>query len=272
MALDRLPNTPGVQVRASCRELDEVNPHTRHHHEFFEILCVSEGHTHVLIRDQEVRAGPGDLLIYYPYEDHHEFVQPGRFSIVCLRFAPEKTRMAGGFPDKSEVGPVIHLPWPELFQNLFDQMIVEQQMSDPWSDVMMRVHLTHFVVLLQRALNCDSDETGERHSDTLLRIRKAVELIHHSLDTDLRLKDLADQAYMSESHFSHTFKEMVGVSPKQYVTRAKMLKAQELLETSDLSVKAIAANLGYDDPGYFAKVFARSVGENPSEFRENRRK
>ena len=268
--IGKLPNGHMVEVTAISRDVPAVRPNERHHHDFFEILCISEGETHVTIRDRKIIAGPGDLLIYYPFEEHREFVQPGRFSLIRLCFAIDSLDMH--FPEKDKVEPVIQLPWPELFHRLFDQMIVEQQMRDPWSDTMIKLHLTHFVVLLQRALHCGDERGRERTSDTILRIRKTIALIHQSLDTDIRLKDLANEAFMSESHYSHTFKETLGVSPKHYITKAKVLKAQELLEQTNLPVKHIAADLGYDNANYFSKVFAKMTGKSPSAFRQNRRK
>jgi AraC-like DNA-binding protein len=259
-------------VTTVSTEWDQVRSVGKHSHEFFEILCLTEGHMNVQIRSREFHAGPGDLLIYYPGEEHDEFIQPGRFSLVCLRFDSVVLKRIVEFPHKTHVEPLVHLPWPERFQNLFAQMLLEQQWKDPWSEVMITLHLVQFTVLLRRVLRCLAEDAGSGPDERARRIGKAIDVVHSSLHFDLSLKDLASEAFMSESHFSHTFKEMVGISPRKYVTRAKVLRAQELLLSTDRSVKSIAMALGYDDPHHFSRVFRRSAGQSPSYFRKNRRK
>jgi len=271
MALLRL-QPDQLSVSSVSNTSDDVRSIGRHSHECFELLCITEGHTVVRIRGRECHAGPGDLLIYYPNEEHDEFVLPGRFSLVRLLFDADKLESLVDFPGRTDVEPLVHLPWPERFQNLFAQMLLEQQWKDPWSEVMMTLHLVQFTVLLRRALRCLSEDGGPGPDDRTQRIGKVIDVIHSCLHFDLSLKELAHEAFMSESHFSHTFKEMVGISPKKYVTRAKMLRAQELLVSSDSSIKAIASTLGYDDPHHFSRVFRRLTGQSPSLFRKDRRK
>ncbi|MBN1676310.1 MAG: helix-turn-helix transcriptional regulator [Kiritimatiellae bacterium] len=261
----------GLHVGAGSRVVKEVRGHRRHSHPFFEILCISEGHTRVIIRGKQVEAGPGDLLIYYPFEDHEEYVQAGRWSILTLRFSPEKWALPISFPSRETTEPLVHLPWPDRFQNLFHQMLLERRTGDRWGEMMMAGYLTIFVALLHRALAFMQEQGAQRESERSQRIGKAIELIHEGLDRDFSLKDLADESFMSESHFSHTFKAMTGVSPKKYLTRTKMLKAQELLKGTDETVKAIAATLGFEDAHYFSKVFRRHTGKTPSQFRARER-
>jgi AraC-like DNA-binding protein len=77
---------------------------------------------------------------------------------------------------------------------------------------------------------------------------------------------------MSESSFSHVFKELTGVSPKRYAIQTRIARAKELLSGTDLSVKEIAAELGYDDPHYFSRQFRKVAGRPPSDFRPKGRK
>jgi AraC-like DNA-binding protein len=195
----------GLEIGAYSRVVKEARRGRRHSHPFFELLCVTEGHTHVVIRGRKMVAGPGDLLIYYPDEEHEECVQAGRWSLIWLRFDPKRLDKPIGFPSRETAGPLVHLPWPERFQHLFTQMLVEQRIMDPWSEVMMAGYLTQFTVLLQRAIQCLGAADSGRPPEKCSRVGMALELIHNSLDRDVSLKELASQSYMSESHFSHSF-------------------------------------------------------------------
>ena len=269
MAIPLAENGITIEVHQSCNATPEQQ--RRHYHSFFEILCISEGHTHVQIRERTLVGGPGDLLIYYPYESHLETVQPGRFSFMVLRCSEEIQGVRLPFPEPEVVEPVIHLPWPERFQNLFSQMMIEQQMADESSNQLLWSYLLQFTGLLARALRAIGN-TSEVVSDNAERISRALMVVHHNLDAELTIQALAGHSFMSPSHFCHTFKHIIGSSPKQYVIQTRISKAQELLATSDLSVKAIAAAVGYTDPHRFTRIFRGLTGMTPTAFRENRKK
>ena len=94
-----------------------------------------------------------------------------------------------------------------------------------------------------------------------------MEMIHDGLGCGLSVRDLARHSAMSESGFSHTFKNVAGIPPRRYQIQERIARARELLETTELSVKEIAAQLGYDDPHYFSRVFRRVTGKPPSAVR-----
>jgi AraC-like DNA-binding protein len=88
---------------------------------------------------------------------------------------------------------------------------------------------------------------------------------HVSSTTSIR--DLAQQVHMSESHFSHQVKALLGVAPKTYVREQRIARARELLHSTALSVEEIAALLGYDAPTSFFRAFKRVTGITPGAFR-----
>ncbi|MBV7668107.1 AraC family transcriptional regulator [Streptomyces halstedii] len=59
-----------------------------------------------------------------------------------------------------------------------------------------------------------------------------------------------------------------GVGPKEYLLNIRLGRAKELLAATDLPVAAVARGVGYDDPAYFSRLFARRVGTAPVRFRE----
>jgi AraC-like DNA-binding protein len=80
------------------------------------------------------------------------------------------------------------------------------------------------------------------------------------------VEQLAAQAGMSRSIFAARFKETVGDSPMEYLTRWRMLLAEEKLASSRDSISGIARSLGYESQSAFTKTFKRVMGRSPRRY------
>jgi AraC-like DNA-binding protein len=63
-------------------------------------------------------------------------------------------------------------------------------------------------------------------------------------------------------------KNFTGISPRQYFLQLKVMRARELLITTDQSIKEISYQLGFDSIYYFSRFFKQKTGMSPSEFRK----
>ena len=70
--------------------------------------------------------------------------------------------------------------------------------------------------------------------------------------------------------FCDLFKGEVEVSPTQYIKKRRMEKARELLETTDLQIKEIAATVGYCESSHFVRDFEKAYGLSPRRYRAQR--
>ena len=98
--------------------------------------------------------------------------------------------------------------------------------------------------------------------------------LHHVMNAILahpenehRLDEMAAQAGVTPSHFCRIFKKANGVSPHQYVIKARLGRAQELLSHSDSPLALIADSLGFTSQSHFTRAFRQFTGRTPSEFR-----
>lgn len=87
----------------------------------------------------------------------------------------------------------------------------------------------------------------------------------------LTIAALARELRVSEPDLRDVTRRAAGCTPKEYVMRVRLSHAKELLATTDLPVAAVALRTGYDDPGYFTRLFTRRTGMAPSRFRQQER-
>lgn len=99
------------------------------------------------------------------------------------------------------------------------------------------------------------------------RMAIADTLLRSSLSDDVSLEALASEVGLSKYHFLRVFKETFGETPFQRLTRLRMERAKDLLESSSFSVTRIALECGYGNPGHFAIAFRRLHGVSPLAFR-----
>ena len=89
---------------------------------------------------------------------------------------------------------------------------------------------------------------------------------------EIRITSLADMAGTSESNFYAIFKKATGTSPIAYLNNYRLSVAAERLIETERSVSEIAYAVGINDPLYFSKLFKRTYGTSPKEYRRIHRK
>lgn len=96
------------------------------------------------------------------------------------------------------------------------------------------------------------------------RIRKYIDEQYRS---ELSLNDLASRLNISESYASHVFKDVYGLSPKQYLTERRLGEAQRLLQLTNLSVNEVAVSSGFANVSHFITIFQKYIGISPAKYR-----
>lgn len=88
--------------------------------------------------------------------------------------------------------------------------------------------------------------------------------IHHNVDKGITLNEIADLCAMSVGYITRIFKRYYGIGVVDYAHLIKILWAKLYLSCTELSISDISYNLGYNDPGYFSKVFKKYEGMTPT--------
>ena len=79
---------------------------------------------------------------------------------------------------------------------------------------------------------------------------------------------MVQESGLPERTFKRRFQQATGMSPLQYVHTLRLEEAKQMLETTDLSIDAIANEAGYEDTGFFIRLFRREVNLTPAQYRK----
>ena len=102
-----------------------------------------------------------------------------------------------------------------------------------------------------------------------LFIKKVKAFIKENYKQDIDFSLLSSTYGYSYDRFRHIFKEETGISLNQYLINYRLDKAKNLLQNSDLSIKEIAYDVGFQNAAYFSSYFLKRFSITPVKFRES---
>ncbi len=100
-------------------------------------------------------------------------------------------------------------------------------------------------------------------------LSKVTSFMEENISQKINLQQIADSLELSKFYFSKKFLQHTGVSPIRYFLELKIKHACKLLDESNISVKDVALQIGYDDPYYFSRLFKKIMGLSPTQYRQS---
>lgn len=238
-----------------------------HAHQCFELLYVREGQCRINTSGGTTTAWPNNLVVFRPFQWHEEHAQDDPYSVICLRFPAELINQHHvPLLDSPALPTVVPLPSDNPCRALLDRIVEEFQRNDAFTSAMIGSYLFQFAVTLQRILT--QQEAIAEQPITHMQAATFQRLLDDHVASTASVRDLARQLHMSESHFCHSVKEVLGVAPMTYLREQRLARARVLLHTTTLSIEEIALRLGYDEPTSFFRAFKRATGTTPGAYRQ----
>lgn len=100
-------------------------------------------------------------------------------------------------------------------------------------------------------------------------IQKAIHYIEANHPGRMSLNETAAHVYLSPAYFSRLFKAETGTNFCEYLNQVRIERAKQQLVSSQVSLKDLADQLGFDGQSYFSKVFKKKTGLTPARYRES---
>jgi AraC family transcriptional regulator len=99
------------------------------------------------------------------------------------------------------------------------------------------------------------------------QVRRALEYIEENLGAKVTIREIAECAALSRSHFSRAFKRSLGCSPMTYVAVRRVERAKLMITSTREGLGTIALACGFADQSHFSRRFRRAVGMSPARWR-----
>lgn len=121
---------------------------------------------------------------------------------------------------------------------------------------------SHLYTYITAFFNC------KKVSKTSKALENAVQYIQKNYKTCITLDELAEKCQMNKFTFCREFKKSFSETPFDFILHTRVQEAKKLLTDSTQKIQEIASNTGFNDTGYFCRIFKRFEGFTPNEFRQ----
>lgn len=249
-----------------------------HWHGEFELVLIVSGRGELFCEGARTAFSAGDILFILPKKLHGLFVQNGgRFKFSSIVFSPKM--VLGALPDRSERDYLLWLTEnnaPAYFkidraaaayQNIHRcvcSVMYHAKSGTALQDLYLKSDLFLFFALFFRQQK-PVESASKLAGGTL--VLPALKYIQSNFGRAVTVRQLAQACSLSPSYFMACFKRAVGLPAMQYLNLVRVENACSLLTNTKKSVAQIAFESGFENLSNFNRVFKKSVGLTPLQYR-----
>ena len=175
-----------------------------------------------------------------------------------MGFHGTEARLLLGQTDLNEQSPVLHGASPDVYKQMM--RIYESRGSLPHQAAFMTGALYQLLAALIRDRRAP---VARQEGDC---VRRACDYIVNNLSMPITVSDVADHVGLSRSRLYRLFMTQLQHAPMEVLTQARIRHACALLRRGDLTVKEVAASVGFDNQLYFSRRFREVMGVPPTQY------
>ena len=269
-----------------CREIDSrttLLPQEVQSHYYAEIVLVREGRIRAFLDGEERTAAPGEVLFICPGVAHQVEAADGEAVRLCLLrldpnrlpegpvYAPSLRTLLiracrDGMPMVVPAADAEKMNLPEMCT----QCARESMRCEFGYDLNVKARLTMIWVAVIRYWTDHGFETGrqELQPDPIYSLSGYIQ---NHLRDGLRVEGLAEYCGLSYPWFAKRFREIYGVSCKDFIEQIRVGQVEQFLVFTDLDLNRISEETGYADCSHMIKNFKRVMNITPGQYRLKRR-
>ena len=278
-------NTINCQKLLGEGKLITLRPHTRfihfppHTHDYVEVVYMCQGCTTHIVNGQTIRLNTGDLLFLNQSTIHevckagHEdiavnfIVMPEFFNTVLTLMGEEETPLRRFLVDclcrKSSGAGFLHFKIADLIpiQNLIENLLLVLSQETPSKRKISQ--MTMALLFVQLMGHTETLDVPDEEQATIFKVLSYIET-HYAAGS---LSELSENLHYDLYSLSREIKRKTGKTYTQLVQEKRLAQAAFLLKNTDRNVDDIANAVGYENMGYFHRIFKEYFGVSPRNYR-----
>jgi AraC family transcriptional activator of pobA len=247
-----------------------------HKHTFYEIIWTDRGTSKQVIDYQEYDVRPGTLFFISPGQLHDfsewQPIKGGSIlfteDFFLLNHLQKDKLFELTFLDNFYQHPILKPSKKSYIEvrHTIDLLLSENKRKDR----LHRISQSLLHILLAQIQRCiDSQIEVPVSKKYIVIFKKFKNLIDQHFKSSLTTSDYAKKLNVTQHHLNYVAKEVSGKTATELIRARSILEAKRLLTFTDNNVNEIAAELGYFDSSYFAKLFKAETGTSPLAFKSS---
>ena len=246
----------------------------------YSYTLVHEGWLQLLYNDHMQILQKGDLMIYSPGVQIRIVNGSMNYHSACLMIDEQaaleiptvRNVVHTAYQPIAELGrPIIHLDEQQaahFWQHMLE-IIRYQHSNHRYLREALRTLFTQFVLDLMDAMaqNIGPGQASERTTEQFIGFMR---LLHQHFIAPHDIRFYADQLHITTIHLSRIVRQVTGRTVVDYINQMLLMEASWLMQSSDLSIAAIAERLHFADQSSFGRFFTRMKGLTPKQYRMRR--
>lgn len=246
----------------------------RHWHRECELAVIREGEIDCLIGDENVHVRNGDG-IFINAGMIHGFKAENRTVMPNIVFSPELISSGNQTIYEKFIQPIIcsqisylhlagRIDWQGDILRSLNRIFHFLNSAGETKEIDVQIELAEvWRTLFLHQNDCTIlPQTANSHI-VQVRLRLMLEFIYENYANRVSLMEIASAANISKSEALRCFKVGADTSPVDYLIQFRLNKARELLVTTEFPITEIAAAAGFENVGYFDRIFKKAFGVTP---------
>lgn len=244
-----------------------------HSHNHISIIYAISGEGHFIKNGIEYLMSSDTVLIIDKNQEHQMIDSPNQPMVVyVVRISKDIANSHRKLIDPLMIdeAPII-IPHYYAFQlrRLLRQMLHEQNNRQEKYELALQQYLVFFILFLYRLRRRKKSSTDSLDTkNSLNRVSAVLSLVEQNYFESYCLSDVAQLARLSQRQFTNLCQKNTGMSFFGYITNIRITKAKELMEKTNLSITAIAFEVGYEEFTTFYRAFKKRYKCSPNTYRK----
>ncbi|MBU8589005.1 AraC family transcriptional regulator [Priestia megaterium] len=268
-----------IMVRKHTRFVD----FPKHKHNYIEINYVYNGELNQKVGNQKISLQQGELLFLNQHIEHEiqacaeediiiNFIIQPKFFDFIFSFLTTENRISNflinSLYNSTQNGQFLYFKVSEVesIQDLIKRIIIEIMSPAFMSESTIKLYMGLLMVELIK--HADKAEHTEDYPVQHYLIVESLKYIDEHFQS-ASLYELASKLNQPDYALSKEIKKATNYTFKELLQEKRLIKAKELLESTDIPIALVIDQVGYDNVSYFYRIFKNKYNQTPKQFREH---